>query len=99
MQTTLFWLALAVYGLGILLTLPSLARRRPSLPPAALGALGLGLALHAASFAVSVTAPHRLPVTDVRIALSFFVFLVPVALFCVYVRYRVALLGMLMLPL
>ncbi len=74
MQTTLLWLALAVYGLGILLALPSVVRRRPSLPPAALGALGLGLALHAASFAASVAATHRLPVTDVRSALSFFAF-------------------------
>src|SRR6266516_4008704 len=99
MQTTLLWLALAVYGLGILLALPSVVRRRPSLPPAALGALGLGLALHAASFAASVTATHRLPVTDVRSALSFFAFLVTVAFFFAYVRYRIAALGIFMLPL
>jgi len=99
MQTTLLWLALAVYGLGILLALPSVVRRRPSLPPAALGALGLGLALHAASFAASVAATHRLPVTDVRSALSFFAFLVTVAIFFAYVRYRIAALGIFMLPL
>ena len=99
MQTTLLWLALAVYGLGILLTLPSLARRRPSLPPAALGALGLGLWLHAAAFAASVAATHRVPVADVRSALSFFAFLVTVAFFFAYVRYRIAALGIFMLPL
>jgi len=99
MQTTLLWLALAVYGLGILLALPSVVRRRPSLPPAALGALGLGLALHAAAFAASVAATRRLPVMDVRSALSFFAFLVTVAFFFAYLRYRIAALGIFMLPL
>src|SRR5438552_18904958 len=98
MPTTLLWLALAVYGLGILLTLPSLVRRRSSLPPAALGALGLGLALHAAAFAASVAATHRLPVTDVRGALSSFAFLVTVAFFFAYFRYVMAELRLCLLP-
>ena len=98
MQATLLWLALAVYGLGILLTLPSIIRRRPSLPPAALGALGLGLILHATAFAVPAAATHRLAVSDVRSALSFFAFLVTLAFFFAYVRYRIAALGLFMLP-
>ncbi len=98
MQATLLWLALAVYGLGILLTLPSIVRRRPSLPPAALGALGLGLILHATGFAVPAAHTHRFVVADVRSALSFFAFLVTLAFFFAYVRYRVAALGLFMLP-
>ena len=71
-----------------------LDRSRPGI-----GAQGLGLALHAAAFAASVAATHRLPVTDVRSALSFFAFLVTVAFFFAYVRYRIAALGIFMLPL
>jgi len=99
MQATPLWLALAVYGLGILLTLPSVIRRRPSLPRAALGALGLGLAMHRAALAMSASRTHPLPVTDVRSALSFFAFLVTLAFFFAYLRYRIAALGIFMLPL
>src|SRR5579863_3490100 len=98
MQTTLLWLALAVYGLGIVLTLPSLVHRRASLPPATLAALGLGLVLHALVFAVPASHLHRLPVTDVRSALSFFAFLMTVAFFFAYLLYRIAALGIFMLP-
>jgi cytochrome c-type biogenesis protein CcsB len=98
MQTTLLWLALGVYGLGIVLTLPSLVRRRPSLPPAVLAALGLGLVLHALAFAIPAAQLHRQPVTDVRSALSFFAFLMTMAFFFAYLRYRIAALGLFMLP-
>lgn len=99
MQVTLLWLALAVYGLGILLTLPSLVRRRPSLGPAALASVGLGLLLHATALVTAAAASRRLPVTDVRSALSFFAFLVTLAFFLAYLRYRIAALGLFMLPL
>jgi len=42
---------------------------------------------------------HRLPVTDVRSALSFYAFLVTLAFFFVYLRYRIVSLGLFMLPL
>jgi cytochrome c-type biogenesis protein CcsB len=93
------WLALALYALGIWLTFPSIVRRRPSLPPATLGALGLGLFLHAAALAAEGAEIHRLPVTDVRSALSFFSFLATLAFFFVYLRYRITALGVFMLPL
>jgi ABC-type uncharacterized transport system permease subunit len=41
----------------------------------------------------------RLPVTDVRTALSFFALLVTAAFFFVYLRYRITALGLFMLPL
>ena len=88
MQATPLWLALAVYGLGILLTIPSVIRRRASLHPASLVALGLGLALHGAAFAIPAFQTHRLPVSDVRTALSFFALLVTAAFFFVYLGYR-----------
>lgn len=99
MYTVLIWSALALYGVGTLLMLPTVVRSRPSLSPASLGALGLGLLLHAAALGVSAAAIHRLPITDVRSALSFFAFLTTLAFFLVYLRYRVASLGLFMLPL
>ncbi len=99
MHDLLLWLALALYGLGILLLIPSVIRRRPSLSPTALGALGLGLMAHAAAIAVEAARIHRLPVTDVRSALSFYAFLVTLAFFFVYLRYRITSLGLFMLPL
>jgi len=99
MYDTLLWTALGLYGLGMVLILPSVKRRRPSLSPAPLGALGLGLLAHAGALAVAAARLHRLPVTDVRSALSFYAFLVTLAFFLVYLRYRIVSLGLFMLPL
>lgn len=98
MHTALLWCAVAFYGVGILLILPSVRRRRPRLSPASLGALGLGLLLHAAALALTTLATGRLPLTDVRSALSFFAFSVTTAFFLVYLRYRITSLGIFMLP-
>jgi cytochrome c-type biogenesis protein CcsB len=99
MRDAFLWIAVALYGLGIVLILPSVIRRRPSLPPAALGALGLGLLSHALALAAQAVRIHRLPVTDVRSALSFYAFLVTLTFFFAYLRYRITSLGLFMLPL
>jgi cytochrome c-type biogenesis protein CcsB len=99
MHDACLWTALALYGLGILSIIPSVKRRRPSLSPASLGALGLGLLAHAGALAAEAVRIHRLPVTDVRSALSFYAFLVTLAFFLVYLRYRIVSLGLFMLPL
>lgn len=99
MQITLVWLALVVYGLGILLTVPSVTRRRASLHPSSLMALAAGLLLHAAAFTIPAAQMRRLPIEDVRTALSFFALLVTAAFFFVYLRYRITALGVFMLPL
>jgi len=99
MQITFLWLAVAVYGVGISLTVPSVVRRRASLHPTSLVALGLGLGLHAAAFVFPAMRTLRLPITDVRTALSFFALLVTGAFFFVYLRYRITALGLFMLPL
>jgi cytochrome c-type biogenesis protein CcsB len=99
MHDACLWTALALYGLGILSIVPSVKRRRPSLSPASLGALGLGLLAHAGALAAEAVRIHRLPVTDVRSALSFYAFLVTLAFFLVYLRYRIVSLGLFMLPL
>jgi len=99
MHDACLWTALALYGLGILSIVPSVKRRRPSLSPASLGALGLGLLAHAGALAAEAARIHRLPVTDVRSALSFYAFLVTLAFFFVYLRYRIVSLGLFMLPL
>jgi len=83
----------------MLLSLPSIIRRRPALSRGTLGALALGLVSHAAALALAGAEIHRLPVTDVRSALSFFSFLATVAFFFVYLRYRITALGLFMLPL
>ncbi|MEJ2008979.1 MAG: cytochrome c biogenesis protein CcsA [Acidobacteriota bacterium] len=99
MYSILLWLALALYFVGIVLTVPSIRRRRASLSPAALTALGAGLVLHASSLAVRAVVLHRLPVIDVQSALSFFAFLITLAFFLAYLRYRIDVLGIFMLPL
>ena len=99
MHDICLWTALASYGLGILLIIPSVKRRRPSLSPASLGALGLGLLLHALALGIEAVRIQRLPVTDVRSALAFYAFLVTLAFFFVYLRYRIVSLGLFMLPL
>jgi len=98
MQTALLWCAVAFYGLGILLVLPSVRRRRPHLSNGSLGALGLGLLLHAAALGLTTVDTGRLPLTDVRSALSFFAFSVTTAFFLVYLRYPITSLGIFMLP-
>ncbi len=99
MNSALLWAALGFYGLGIVLTLPSIIRRRPALSPASLGALGLGLLSHISSLVSTAAQIHRLPVSDVRSALSFFSFLVTLTFFLAYLRYRITSLGLFMLPL
>jgi cytochrome c-type biogenesis protein CcsB len=99
MHDALLWIALAFYALGILLTIPSVSRRRPSLSPATLGALGIGLMAHASALMIEAARLQRLPVTEVRSALSFYAFLVTLAFFFVYLRYRIVSLGLFMLPL
>jgi ABC-type uncharacterized transport system permease subunit len=98
MFSVFVWLALLLYAVGILLTVPPVFRRRPELSPFALTALGLGLAAHGIALAVETSELHRLPVIDVRSAMSFFSFLATVAFFFVYLRYRITALGLFMLP-
>ena len=99
MYSILLWLALILYFVGIALTIPSAMTHRPSLPSSALAALGAGLLLHASSLAARAIDLHRLPVIDVQSALSFFAFLVTLAFFLAYLRYRINVLGLFMLPL
>lgn len=94
----LLWIALALYGLGLLLTLPSVASKRPALPRAALAALACGLTLHGLSIGAVAWRLHRLPVTDVQSAVSFFAFDLTLAFLIIYLRYRMVWLGLFMLP-
>ncbi len=90
--------ALAFYGLGTLLTLPSILRRRPSVGAGSLAALSIGLFLNGAALVFAAVHLHRLPVVDVRSALSFFAFNVTLAFFLVYRRYQITWLGVLIFP-
>src|SRR5690348_6383591 len=99
MYSVLLWLALILYSVGIVLAVPSIVRHRPSLPSASLAALGAGLAFHASSLIARAIDLHRLPVIDVQSALSFFAFLVTLTFFLAYLRYRINVLGIFMLPL
>jgi len=98
MQVALLWIALVLYGLGTLLLIPSVVNRRPTISTASLGALGLGLLAHAGDILWEAARIHRLPVTDVRSTLSFYAFLVTLAFFFLYLRYRLTSLGLFMLP-
>jgi len=99
MEPALLWVASGLYGVGILLTLPSVIKRRAALSPPSLVALGVGLLFHATALAAAAARIHRLPMTDVRSALSVFSFLATMAFFFVYMRYRITSLGVFMLPL
>ena len=98
MQAILLWVGLVLYGIGTLLLVPSVVNRRPSISLASLAALGLGLLSHAGAIAVEAARIHRMPVTDVRSALSFYAFLLTLAFFFLYLRYRITSLGLFMLP-
>jgi len=98
MQVVFLWIALVLYGLGTLLLIPSVVNRRPTISSASLGALGLGLLAHAVAIAIEAARIHRLPVTDVRSTMSFYAFLVTLAFFFLYLRYRITSLGLFMLP-
>jgi len=98
MHLALLWAAMALYGLGTLLLVPSVVNRRPAISTASLAALGLGLLAHAGAIAFESAHLHRLPVTDVRSALSFYAFLMTLAFFFLYLRYRITSLGIFMLP-
>jgi cytochrome c-type biogenesis protein CcsB len=98
MQVALLWVGLVLYGLGTLLLIPSVVNRRPAISSASLAALGMGLLAHAAAIAFEAARIHRLPVTDVRSALSFYAFLMTLAFFFLYLRYRITSLGLFMLP-
>ena len=98
MQVALLWAGLALYGLGTLLLIPSVVNRRPAISTASLAALGLGLLAHSGAIVIEAVQIHRLPVTDVRSALSFYAFLMTLAFFFLYLRYRITSLGLFMLP-
>jgi cytochrome c-type biogenesis protein CcsB len=98
MHPALLWCALAFYGLGIVLSLPPAFRGRPSLSSATLAALSIGLFLHALALLAAAIQLHRLPVVDVRSALSFYGFDITLAFFLAYLRYRITWLGIFMLP-
>jgi cytochrome c-type biogenesis protein CcsB len=98
MQVVLLWVGLVLYGLGTLLLIPSVVDRRPAISSASLAALGLGLLAQGGAIAFEAARIHRLPVTDVRSALCFYAFLVTLAFFFLYVRYRITSLGLFMLP-
>jgi cytochrome c-type biogenesis protein CcsB len=98
MHVALLWAGLALYGLGTLLLIPSVVNRRPAISTASLAALGLGLLAHSGAIVIEAVQIHRLPVTDVRSALSFYAFLLTLAFFFLYLRYRITSLGLFMLP-
>ncbi len=99
MHVGLLWGAVILYGLGMALVFPAALRGRPSLSRAALIVLGAGLLFHAAGIAVLAAQTRHFPVTDLRSALSFFAFLITLTFFLAYLRYRIHLLGIFMLPL
>lgn len=94
----MLWYAAACYGVGIVAALPRMAHARPSLSSPALLALAAGLAMNGAALLEDALYLHRLPLTSVETALSFFPFCVTAAFFLIYVRFRMAWLGFLVLP-
>ncbi|MGH9470758.1 MAG: cytochrome c biogenesis protein CcsA, partial [Terriglobia bacterium] len=98
MHPAFLWSALAFYGLGIVLSLPSAFLGRAVLSPAAISALTVGLVLNGAELVIAAVQLHRLPVMDVQSALSFLAFNVALAFLLLYRRYYITWLGVLVLP-
>ncbi len=98
MRSGLLWAALAFYGLGAFLTLPSIIRRRPFVGAGSFAALSAGLFLNGAALVFAAVQLRRLPVVDVRGALSFFAFNVTLAFFLLFRRYHITWLGVLIFP-
>lgn len=98
MHPAFLWSALAFYGLGLVLSLPSVFLGRAALSPAALSALAAGLVLNGAALVIAALRLHRLPVIDVQSALSFLAFNVALAFLLLHRRYYVTWLGVLVLP-
>jgi ABC-type uncharacterized transport system permease subunit len=94
----ILWYAAACYGVGIAAALPRMTHARPSLSSSALLALGAGLVLNGTAFLRDAFYLHRLPLTSVETALSFFAFCITAAFFLIYMRFRLAWLGFLVLP-
>jgi cytochrome c-type biogenesis protein CcsB len=99
MSFLFLWVALGLYALGIALTVPSVARRRPAIPRPAMGAFGFGVLSNALALGVETVELHRLPLIDVRSAMSFFAFLATLAFLFAYWRYRITALGLFVQPL
>jgi ABC-type transport system involved in cytochrome c biogenesis permease subunit len=94
----LLWYATGCYGVGIVAALPRMTQVRPLLNVSALAALGAGMILNGAALLSDALHLHRLPLTGVETALSFFAFCVTAAFFLIYLRFRRAWLGFLVLP-
>lgn len=98
MPPALLWGALALYGLGIIFTVPSVIRGRPSLNSAALTALIAGLVLNGTALLIAALRLDRLPFIDVQSALSFFAFNITLAFFLASRRDRLTWFSVLILP-
>jgi ABC-type transport system involved in cytochrome c biogenesis permease subunit len=98
MHSNMLWYTAACDGIGLVASIPGLARVRPSLSYSAVAALGAGLVLNGIALIRDALYLHRLPLTNVETALSFLAFSVTTAFFLIYVRLRIAWLGFLILP-
>lgn len=94
----LIWGALAFYGLGLALTIPSVVRGRAGLSARAVLALTAGLVLNGAALVEAALRLDRLPIVDIQSALAFLAFNVALAFFIAYRRYRNSWLAALVLP-
>lgn len=95
-----FILAVGFYLCGLLLSLVSLrGSRREGLFRLALWSLGAGFLCHTISLVSLAVESRRLPVYTSREAFSFFSWLVTLSFFISYLRYRIKILAIFVLPL
>jgi cytochrome c-type biogenesis protein CcsB len=98
MHSDLLWYTAACYGVAIVLAFPRMAYVRPSLSLPALAALGVGLVLNGTALIGDALYLHRAPLTSVETVLAFLALSVTTAFFLIYLRFRIAWLGFLILP-
>ena len=95
------WLgvALALYSLGLLHSVLTVARRQQRLFGVALGAISLGVVFHLVALVEAGLALGHFPVTSLQEAVSLFAFLIACAFLLVYWRYRFHSISVFVFPL
>ena len=100
-ETSILWLRVAtgLYSFGLLDAIITVLRRREQLFRASLVAFGVGAVFQLVSLVEQGLLQHNLPVNDVFETTSLCAFVVTVAFFLVYWRYKIESLSVFVFPL
>ena len=100
-ETSIFWLRMAaiLYALGLLHSILSVLRHKPSVFPMALGAFRIGAVLHGVAMVELAMAYGHLPLANFYQALSLCAFLIALVFLAVEWRYKFSSTSVVLFPL